>query len=85
MAKTQSKRRRNSRSRGNPRNYSQIYKDDNSAPAASAAADKPTPVDKDEPVDWTGEYGYVLQDLRLLAIVSILIFVGMIGAGLIWA
>jgi hypothetical protein len=80
MAKTKSRKRRSSRSRGNPRNYSQIYQDDKTIETEAPAA---VPATTEESVDWVGEYGYVVQDLRLLAVVSALIFIGMIGVGLL--
>lgn len=87
MADSKRKRKsgRSRRSRGNPRNYSQIYKDDNTIPQAATATPTPQAAAPaaDTHVDWQDEYGYVLNDLRLLLIVSAIIFVLMLGAGLI--
>lgn len=86
MADTKRRRRssRNRRSGGNPRNYSQLYKDDNTISTTAAGSSSPaaTPA-ADTALDWQEEYGYVFNDLRLLLIVSVVIFALMIGAGLL--
>lgn len=92
MAKRKRKSERSRRSRGNPRNYSQLYKDDKTvAPAPSApaqptatpAAATATPA-ADSTATWNDEYGYVFNDLKLLGIVSAVIFALMLGAGFIF-
>ncbi len=84
------KNRRTNRAGGQPRNYSQLYKDDNSklevVPAsASSLAEIGAGVKKgSEAVDWTSEYAYVIGDLRVLLMVSAVLFVVMIGAGFLF-
>ncbi len=92
MATTNKKRVRNksSVSAGRPRSYSDLYKNDNVAPAA-----QPGPVDPNKPtelrrytapkgpetIDWKREYAYVMSDLRLLGIVSASLIAVIIVAG----
>ena len=68
---------------GNPRNYSSLYQSGTlQTDGAVAAAEAEGRTKKNsESVDWSGEYSYVLRDLRVLAAVSILIFAVMIGVG----
>lgn len=83
------KRRRkpNSAAGGNPNSYKHLYKGEagQSLPSSateSAAKESTAQVGKDsDSVDWKGDYSHVIRDLRMLFIVSILIFVVMIGAG----
>ena len=73
-------RKRSSKSNisaGRPRSYSELYKNDKTAPSTvpavtGAKAQEPrTLVSRSsEVVDWKSEYAYVLSDLRLLGIVS---------------
>lgn len=81
-----------SRTSGRPTNYSQLYKDDHSkletAPVAKSSTARASRVVGEkkgsETVNWHEEYAYVIQDLRTLAVVSALLFLVMIGAGLIF-
>lgn len=81
-------------SSANPRTYSTIYKSDNTVPeqkkgsTAKAAASTGTKTAVVEPkssdqVNWQSEYAYVFGDLRLLAIVSVVLFALIIGAGFV--
>lgn len=84
-AERRQKRRKGSAA-GRPANYSQLYKDENKLAAADGGSDS---ADGDvtlgrkgsESVDWQGEYHHVLRDLRLLLLISLVIFVVMIGGG----
>jgi len=74
-------RKRNSKpniSAGRPRSYSELYKNDTTAPSSIALAtgakvqEPRTTVSRSaETVDWKSEYAYVLNDLRMLGLVSI--------------
>lgn len=78
------------KSGGSPQNYSEIYKksastvtapivaSDGSATAAAAVAAHPGTGDD---VDWKGEYGYVINDLKRLGIVTAVIAGGIILIG----
>ena len=94
MANSRSKNKKRDRSQSissvQPRNYSQYY---NKEEGTSAGAISQTPsVERtvravaatgksSDTVDWQGEYGHVLRDLRTLLIVSVLIFAAMIATG----
>ncbi len=78
------KSRNKSGASGTPRNYSQLYKDDR------GGVNQVTPVQETKPApsaqtdqDWNREYGYVVRDLRSLAIVSVIVIGLMIGVGLL--
>lgn len=77
------RKRRQSAITGNPNSYKHLYQD--GASQTIAVAEDSTAAASigkgPDAVDWQGEYGYVMRDLRLLFIVSALIFVAMIGAG----
>lgn len=84
-AKTDRQRRkRKSAIGGNPNSYKHLYQGGASQTLATsqepvtttAATGKGT-----ETVDWQNEYSYVIRDLSLLFVVSILIFAGMIVSG----
>lgn len=71
---------------GNPNSYKHLYQDGtgqtiapSQEPVAVASTSKGS-----ETVDWQSDYGYVIRDLRILFIVSALIFVVMIGAGFLF-
>lgn len=71
---------------GTPNSYKHLYKGEagQSLPSSteSVAKESTVQVGKDtDSVDWKGDYSHVIRDLRTLFIVSILIFVAMIGAG----
>jgi len=76
-------------SSASPRSYSDLYKNDNtvSAPATqTASAAKATesryaPAKSTEPVDWKGQYTYVMSDLRLLLLVSVVLVAIIVVAG----
>ncbi len=74
-----------SRSSGNPSNYSQLYKGDSSgvtvAEGPSTKAVAAAPVETNDTVNWQTEYAYVFKDLRFLFIVSLLLFAGMLVIG----
>ena len=81
MATTNKKRVRakSSASAGRPRSYSELYKNDNTAPSAqpgvvstgkTAESRRYSAPKSVEAVDWSSEYMYVMKDLRLLGIVS---------------
>ncbi len=75
-----------SRSSGNPSNYSQLYKGDASGVAVVEGPKTKTkatvaPVETDDTVNWQTEYAYVFKDLRFLFIVSLLLFAGMLVIG----
>ncbi|MBV7336592.1 hypothetical protein KFU94_51845 [Chloroflexi bacterium TSY] len=86
MASTKNTNKKRNRSRiarsSGTRNYSQLYKDDKTQLEAGAnALPQAAAVPEKKIVNWQKEYSYVLNDLRTLVIVSILIFIVMIGAG----
>jgi hypothetical protein len=75
---------------GSPRSYSEIYKSSSSAPAvqtsaaasASKSAAKAAPVlSTSDSVDWWGEYGYVLNDLKYLGLVTVGLLVAIVVVG----
>ena len=76
-------------SSASPRNYSHLYKNDNtvSAPATQAASavkaseSRYASVKSAEVVDWKKQYSYVMSDLRLLLIVSIALIAIIVVAG----
>lgn len=93
MAVSKNKAPRKGASAGEPSNYSKLYKSsaagagvtptavkidkraETAAPAAvSTVRDKET-------VDWKGEYGYVLSDLRRLGLVTLGLVIAIIVAG----
>ncbi|RIK45011.1 MAG: hypothetical protein DCC55_00595 [Chloroflexi bacterium] len=77
-------RARRSASAGQPRSYSELYKSSSAAPPATgqpASAVAPKTV---QTVDWVGEYGYVITDLRRLLIVSAVLFGLIILAGFLF-
>ena len=87
---TNKKTRRGNRgaSAGEPSSYSKLYK--SSAPGAGAATSAvavssaevaPASTGSDA-VDWKGEYGYILGDLRKLAIITVALVIGIIIVGL---
>ena len=81
--KTKKKKRSRINAAANRRDYSSLYQSSTvSADEASAIAEIGGRIRKgSESVDWSGDYAYVLHDLRVLTVVSILIFAAMIGAG----
>lgn len=80
------RKRRQSAITGNPNSYKHLYQDGAGQTIATAQDSTATASLRkgSDAVDWQGEYGYVIRDLRLLFIVSALIFVGMIGAGFLF-
>ena len=77
-----------SRSSGNPSNYSQLYKGDSSGvPVAKGSSTKTTAaataatVETNDTVNWQTEYAYVFKDLRTLFIVSLVLFAAMLVIG----
>ncbi|NJN84393.1 MAG: hypothetical protein HC802_20350 [Caldilineaceae bacterium] len=95
MASNKSQKKK---SGGRPRSYSEVYKSSDaktspgngskpvaSANSASEAVESSVAGGKkgSDSVDWQGEYGYVVKDLRKLLIVSGALFVVIIGIGLV--
>ena len=88
MATKRRSTRNRKTSRARPRSYSELYKDDNSgvvkAPASSANPSQSAESGKSSvAVDWATEYAPVFGDLRTLVLVSAVIFVLMIGVGIL--
>lgn len=81
--------RKKQNSGGSPSSYSEIYKksasnatapivaSDGSASAAAVAA----PARTSDEVDWKGEYGYVISDLKRLGLITALIAGAIIVVG----
>ncbi len=77
-------------SSGAPRSYSEVYKSSAATGAPAVQTTAATPATKSatktaspalsgsDTVDWYGEYGYVLSDLKLLGIVTAGLLVGII-------
>ncbi len=78
-------RQRGSISRVNPRSYSELARKEPNRPVAVAPAPAPaaapTPDATTDVVDWCGEYGQVISDLRNLLVISAVLFVLMIVLG----
>ncbi|MEZ4660696.1 MAG: hypothetical protein R2911_24345 [Caldilineaceae bacterium] len=95
MANNRPKSKKRDRSKSissvQPRNYSEYLKKSEGAaanvvpeqPAAPTRSTRVTvPAGKgSETVDWQGEYGHVLRDLRTMFIVTVFLFAVMIGTG----
>ncbi|MEZ4713902.1 MAG: hypothetical protein R3A44_42350 [Caldilineaceae bacterium] len=95
MANNRPKSKKRDRSKSissvQPRNYSEYLKKtegaaSNVVPAQPSVSARPTRVavasgKGSETVDWQGDYGHVLRDLRTMLIVSVLLFAVMIGTG----
>ena len=90
------KGRNKKKSGGRPRSYSEVYKNSDATPSSGGGA-APTASASEankessaaggakgsDLVDWQGEYGYVVKDLRTLFIVSGVLFAVIIGVGLV--
>ncbi len=82
-------RSKSSISTARPRSYSEMYKNDTTVPAqaATTAAVAKTsearyaPAKSASEVDWKEEYRYVMSDLRMLLIVSVILIAIIILAG----
>lgn len=85
-----------SKSSGSPRSYSEIYKNSaatavpaasapataaNTAAVTAAAPAKEVQMLGSDSVDWKGEYGYVLDDLKRLGLVTAIIAGAIIVVG----
>lgn len=80
-----------SKSSGSPRSYSEIYKStaataapvaaSTSAGAVASAPAKDAKLLGSDSVDWRGEYGYVLDDLKRLGLVTAIIAGAIIVVG----
>ncbi len=72
-------------SSGRPRSYGEMYKNDTTrqqpAPVPTSTRATAPVAATAEPVNWRSEYDYVLRDLRMLIIVSIILFAVIIIAG----
>lgn len=75
--------KRPSANQGQPRSYSEMYKGETARPQAIPTANRPAPVAPVavESADWGTEYQHVLGDLRLLLIVSAVLFAIIIVTG----
>jgi hypothetical protein len=90
MASKKSGKKKN-RTSANPRNYSELYKDDKSTVAKSTETDAAVTASAateesgktSDSVDWKHDYAYVVKDLRQLIIVSVVLFALVIGVGLL--
>ena len=83
MATEKKRPRRAKRSGGNPRSYSGIYKgsaNQTVEPQSVEVAQPELGSKRNQPIDWKREYAYVLKDLRLLSIVSVVLFAGIVAA-----
>ncbi len=91
MASSKSSKKKSS---GSPRSYSEVYKSSatTGAPVApqsvSAGATKSVATRSSAPalasgetVDWWGEYGYVLNDLKYLGLVTLGLLIAIIVVG----
>lgn len=84
-------RKKQNLTNANPRNYSELYKDDKStitqSTATKTSAKGSTSVTDSvkgtDSVDWKSEYTYVGKDLRQLLIVSVVLFALVIGIGML--
>ncbi|MFN8486979.1 MAG: hypothetical protein U0350_05250 [Caldilineaceae bacterium] len=82
-------RSKSSISTARPRSYSEMYKNDTTVPAqavtvstvAKASEVRYTPAKSAADIDWKEEYKYVMSDLRLLLIVSVVLIAIIILAG----
>ena len=67
-------------SAGQPRSYSELYKSDNVRPVSTVATPvrrvvvAKTPASATSALSWEQEYTYVARDLRMLGIVSAILF-----------
>ena len=85
------KKKRVSVSRMQPRSYSEMYKDQKAesptvAPRASTrrkapVESQPVAPKGSESVNWQGEYGYVIKDLRWLIGISLVLFALLVVSG----
>ena len=88
MAKKKRSSSKQSVSSAKPRNYSDMYKGDTTVPQpkdTGSARSQTQTVEKkgSDQVDWKNEYAYVFSDLRVLSIVSVVLFALIIGLGFI--
>ena len=73
-------------SAGNPRSYSDLYRNSRDAATSSEptkagqSAASTVAVNRQTSIDWRGEYGHVLTDLRRLGVISGVLVVAMIIA-----
>ena len=73
-------------SAGNPRSYSDLYRNSRAAATSSEpakagqSAASTVAVNHQTSIDWRGEYGHVLTDLRRLGVISGVLVVAMIIA-----
>jgi hypothetical protein len=96
MAKKNRSRSKKSVSSAKPRSYSQLYKGDNTVPTTardaapsvaataatkSASSDAVSVEQSDDRSNWRSEYAYVVKDMRMLTIVSAVLFALIIVAG----
>jgi hypothetical protein len=92
-SKSKSKRPPQSVGSGSPRSYSEVYKASaagayatpatGSASAGTSGTAKSTAptISTSADVDWAGEYGYVLSDLRTLFLITGVLVIGIVVAG----
>lgn len=82
-SKKQRSKSKRSSSSGSPRNYAEMYKDDRTVPASATVVAVESAPAGSRDVNWSSEYSYVLGDLSKLLIVSVVVIVLMIVAGLV--
>lgn len=88
MAKKKQGSKKQSVSSAKPRSYSAMYKDDNTIPKTKSVDSAPagasvTEKKGSDQVDWKNDYAYVFSDLRVLSIVSVVLFAIIIGLGFV--
>jgi len=77
-------RERRNISTARPRNYSDLYKGDNSGAqaGASTSAAAATAVRESSAPDWQEEYAYIIGDLKRLLVISTILLTAIIVAGI---
>lgn len=94
MATASKRKSKRSTSRARPRQYSQLYKSEQNKSRQTERVGNVTVASNEvveerhasqyakgsDTVDWKGEYGYVLRDLRILGVVSFILFAVIISA-----
>lgn len=72
---------------GKPSSYKHLYQSgaNQTLPdTAETVVSNPSSEKGSETVDWRSEYSYVIKDLRTLFVISLIIFVAMIGSGFLF-
>jgi hypothetical protein len=83
MASSKKRGRRSKVKGSTPRSYSDLYKESGQGEPASVeqVASAENVAASAQTVDWSEEYGYVFKDLRHLALVSVVLFLGLLVVG----